>query len=235
MTSERASFAALVAADTFFLWMFFAAETIVAIPEAMSASSRAVAVGWRHGMIGGWPFYVPGFFVLTMAVAWWSRNGNWRRLLLSRIAALAIASIVAAWLTPLATRWLEGLVVDQIGPVVLQAPVVTWPAALRGWFTVGAWSVFVGLSVFAVRHRRPVAILGAVPGFVALHLTRSGEAGELVQAWLSNARAGDVEAWLTLALIPSAAWGVAAFALSGRRTCVETRASGSTWRPPARS
>jgi hypothetical protein len=219
------SFATLIAADTFFLWMFFAAESVRAVAtgregaslELTTAASRMVATEWRHGMIGGWPFYMPGFFALTMAIAWWSRNGTWRRLLLSRLSALTVASLVAAWLTPLATPWLERLLVDRIGPAMLTTPlVVSWSTAARGWFTVGAWSVFVGLSVLAVQRRRPAAILGAVPGFVALHFTRSGEAGDLVQAWAVRAGGGEPEAWLTLALIPATAWGVAALALSGR-------------------
>jgi hypothetical protein len=212
-------FAVLVAADTFFLWMFFAADGISAMAARgeVAAASRAVAVEWRHGMIGGWPFYMPGFFGLTMAIAWWSRSGPWRRLLLARIAALVAAAIIAAWLTPLAIPWIERLAVDRVGTGALKTPVLTWSTVARGWFTVGAWSVFVSLGVFAVQRRRPAALLGAIPGFVTLHLTRSGEAGALAQSWATRAGAGELEAWLTLALIPVTAWGVVVLALSGRK------------------
>ena len=81
---DAARTGALAASFFLFMWMFFASKAL----ERTAAGGRFVAVGgvdmsaaadeyaylWRHGMVGGWPLFVPGFFAVAVAVVVWSRG-----------------------------------------------------------------------------------------------------------------------------------------------------------------
>jgi hypothetical protein len=166
-------------------------------------------------MGGGWPFYMPGFFALTLAIAWWWRTRTWRRRLQEGLSAFVIASVFALVLTPLAAQSLERLLEARgiVGTETV-AQNVSWATLLRAGLTIVAWTLFVGCGVLAVQRRRPLILLGAVPGFVVLHLVRVGEAGSLIQDWTARAGSAAPAAWLTVALIPLTAWAVGMIAIS---------------------
>jgi hypothetical protein len=198
------SFTALVAADCLFLWMFFAADKVAA-----STGEARVAAEWRHGMAGGWPFYMPGFFGLTLAIAWWWRGRTWRRRVIEWTAAFAIAGGVAVMLMPLGVALMLNLLSEPAATVEMATTdAAPWSILFRGAFTVAAWSWFIGLGLHAIDRRRPIALVGALPSFLALHIARSGEAGSLVHAWFERSRTGDPAAWLTLILVPLTGWAV---------------------------
>ena len=140
------------------------------------------------------------------------------------IAALAIAGVIGLSFTPFATPTLQRLIEERGAiPPLYVAQTVSRASLSRAGITVIAWTLFVGCGVIAVQLRRPYVLLGAIPGFVVVHLVRVGEAGNLLQAWVSRVRAAEPAAWLTLVMIPVTAWAVGIIALSRPRVEPDTQ------------
>src|SRR5205085_5367591 len=93
MTRERygqgARWLALALADALFLWMFLSVAGIDAAGNTLVATGHpdlghaihVFAADWRHGLNGHSPLYMPGFFVLTPAVWYWSGKQSVAQLL----------------------------------------------------------------------------------------------------------------------------------------------------------
>ena len=100
--SSSATLVALFFSQTLFLWMFYAAEgleqmakagSVVASPpvNAVEVTYR-YAADWRHGMAGGSPLYMPGFFAAAITTWLLACNQNWFKRSTSSINCRCISS-----------------------------------------------------------------------------------------------------------------------------------------------
>ena len=203
----------LWAALCFFLWMFLAAEGLERTatagrfvgadePSAAAAADR-YAYEWRHGMVGGWPLFVPGFFAMAIATVVWSRGRAIRYLAAWGGLALVLALLAAKLLAPLGTRWLIPSF-ERDAELVLQGSPsgATWSGALPGTLTVVSWAVLmVAVQVSAAR-RSIWPLLIPLGCYAALATLRPGALGDLVRPWGKALWQGSGVAIVSTALVP---------------------------------
>jgi hypothetical protein len=154
----------LCGAQLLFLWMFFAADGLEHAATAgylYSNDGRDVAriasqyaSDWRHGMAGGWPVYVPGFFAVAIATWVWPGKRSVKRLLVEALCISLASTVVAMFLAPAGTAqimkafrsdWDIQLVGHLDGP--------TYRGIGHGLNTLLTWTVFV-LSSKKALHRK---------------------------------------------------------------------------------
>lgn len=214
----------LIVADTFFLWMFLAADPLermadaghmVGDPVASRARAYRFAADWRHGMAGNSPLYMPGFFALAAAAWFWAASRSTRRLLTEGTTVL-VAALGIAWLAvPTGAVTVVEAFHREVGDRVLGIP-PAWSgrAALDGMYTAATWTVFVVGSRQAIARRSiwrlaPAAVMALVLVFV-----RPWTVGDFSSLWIDRAAAGDVVAVWSLVAMPALATLLVAAELS---------------------
>jgi hypothetical protein len=199
--------------QTFFLWMFFAAGGLEQLAELDLISGSPgtdvkrlafdFAARWRHGMTDGWPLYMPGFFVTTVAVWFWAYGLKWREMVVE-YAVLAALAVLAAIL----------LLLHHTGSVVAafelqtglrcegQGTAITGRVIGQGLFTLINWSSFVGASQLCLVQKsfRPLLL----PAGLSLMLVfiRPFTADEFTTFWMQQILQGKVVAIGSALLIP---------------------------------
>jgi hypothetical protein len=196
--------ALLVAAQAAFLWMFFSAD---ALDQAAGADRvmRRFASGWRHGTAGNTWLYMPGFFV-TAAAAWLAAPRLGRRRVAGWIAAVGAAAAIAAVLAAtLGTRLMLDDFARATGRSPSIVPTVSPLGALRGLYTLAAWTVFVLACRRALIERTLHPFIAPAILAVGLVLMRPWTLGEVGGDWMTHASGGDPIAWLSAAAVPALA------------------------------
>jgi hypothetical protein len=195
-----------------FMWTFFTTEAFVhavealvdtrAITAARGDGARYYGYAWRHGMEGRWPVFMPGFFLLSLALVWWCR---WQRPL--RLAGeagmlLGAASVCAAiGMYPGATLLADGFARNtgvELGALAVYRP---WGRMATGMMTAGAWTLFIVLLVRGIERRELRLVLLAALPYVALY-SRWQDAEVLVNEWSTRLIDGDMLAIVSSLLIP---------------------------------
>ncbi len=196
-----------------FLWTFFATEGFkysIKVAESqgiLTAELKEVALrfgtAWRHGMEGQWPIYMPGFFVLSVALVSWCRGRSLQLIFWETAFLLPLAAMVAIALGPLGSRILMDTFQHEFGlgtlPLMFK---VSWSRIGTALLTIGCWILFVVTLVRASELRKPRLMLLPVMAFAGLHLVRFGEAGALTRTWAERVLLGDRIAILSLLMIP---------------------------------
>ena len=210
---------ALFGAYLLFMWMFFATEAFKA--DLWNAYESGVLTvdqlehglrlgsAWRHGMVGDWPVFMPGFFVLSFALVWWSAQRSVRRGWPEVLGLLLTASICGAALTHYGQALLSALLERDIG-IALNGAAPGWDrlGVATGLLTACAWTLCVLLGLSAIELKQPQIMLLALIPYAVLYVARPGAADELNDEWARRIVLGEPAALLTLALIPTAILGV---------------------------
>ena len=161
------------------------------------------AARWRHGMTGGWPLYMPGFFVTAIAVWFWAYGLTWRKMVAEYAVITALAIFVAMLLLPSRT----GFVVDafqlQTGlRCEGQGVAIAGRVIGQGVFTLINWSSFVGASQFCLVQKsfRPLLLPAGLS--LLLVFIRPFTADEFTTFWFQQIQQGEVVAIFSALLIP---------------------------------
>jgi hypothetical protein len=231
----------LFAANLLFLWMLFASKGLERTAAEgrlagrrggdVAAAADEYAYLWRHGMVGGWPVFIPGFFAIAIAVAVWWRRRTPRELVVEGIFVLVAATVVARLLAPIGTDRLVPAFAHSAGATIDAAPLgASWTIAPIGWLTIVSWSalIVVARMSLATRSIRP-AILPLVL-YTGLAVLRPGEFGELVDPWARRLVQGDRVAVTSTTLLVC---GVAALWHSGNAESRSMRRQQSSTTRPA--
>ncbi len=192
----------LFAASVLFMWMFFASKALERTADEgllstgggvdVAAAADEYARLWRHGMVGGWPLYVPGFFAVAVAVSCWSRGKSLQALALRGAAISLSATVIAKALAPFGTDRLVPAFARSIGASTVGAPLrAPWTTAPLGLATIISWAalivaVRVSLGANSVR---PVILPLAL--YAGLAILRPGDLGELAKPWFRQFVRGD--------------------------------------------
>jgi hypothetical protein len=197
----------------FFLWMFVSAEGLVQTAEAGHfvgaagldpvAEAGRYAYEWRHGMAGGWPLYVPGFFIVAIATVVWACERSLRSLALRGSIALALALLCAMVLAPLGTRWLIPEFQRDTGLVLTGSPLAApGRATLPGILTVVSWAGLVVSIQISITRRSIRPLVAPFACYSVLAVIRPGDFGDLVGPWAEALWRGESIAIVSTALIP---------------------------------
>lgn len=198
---------------SFFLWMFLASEGLEQTATAgrfgganvsnLAAVAERYSYEWRHGMVGDWPLYVPGFFAVTIAVVLWSRGRAIRHLVAWGALALALALLSAKLLAPLGTWWLI-LSFERDADLVLQGSArgATWTTALPGMLTVVSWATLIVAVQVSAARRSIWPLLLPLGCYGALAMLRPGALGDLVRPWAQALWRGNGVAIVSTVMIP---------------------------------
>ncbi len=204
--------------QTFFLWMFFTAgglerlaeRNLISGPPGVEVKLIAFdfAALWRHGMTGGWPLYMPGFFVTASAVWFWVYGLTWRKMVAEYAVIATLAIFVALLLSQSSTGFVVAAFQLQTG---LRCEARDWAVAARvigqGLFTLINWSSFVGASQICLVQKSLRPLLLPTGLSLVLILIRPFTADEFTSFWLQQIRQGEVVAIVSALLIPLlAAW-----------------------------
>lgn len=205
------SFVSAFTAHIFFQWMFLAAEglkrSVKAAPtphadRSVEQAADRFAYEWRHGMVGGWPILVPGFFAVAIATAVRSRDKSIRESLTEGMTTVLAATLTARPFAQVETR---RLVRDFQRDAGLEREVeprgTTWVDAGAGLLTGISWSVLVIAAQRAVAKRTLRPLLLAPGLYVLLALVRAGDVGELLVPWTRRVLQRDRTAINSLALV----------------------------------
>jgi len=212
-TLNAAMLFALCAAQTFFLWMFFVAGGLERLaelghiigPASMNVKAPAFdfAARWRHGMAGGWPLYMPGFFV-TAAALWRRAAGLSLRRVIAECAVTGALAVIVAWLSAPAGA---SLVLDSFHSETGLRCAGSWPGVTgrvvgQGVFTLISWNSFVLSSQLAIVRKsfRPLIVPATLS--VALILIRPFTVGDFTSLWAQRVRQCDPVAIFSALLIP---------------------------------
>jgi hypothetical protein len=200
--------AILFAAFLLFMWMYLASEGLERTAAGDGRAEVAAAAAeysylWRHGMVGGWPLFVPGFFAVAVATAVWAAGRAMLAVVLEGAGALLGATLVAKLLAPLGTdRLLPAFEAHAAVTIRAERLEATWSGALLGMLTVTSWAALIvaGQVALARRSVRPALVPLAL--YVALASLRPGALGDLLLPWGRRLVEGDWVAALSTALIP---------------------------------
>jgi len=184
----------LFAALFFFLWMFLAAESLEETaaagrflsPEGADATALAerYSYEWRHGMAGGWPLFVPGFFAVAVATVLWSSGRTSGVLAVEGGVALLFALLAAKLLAPLGTDRLVPSFERDSGLVLAGSPLeASWGASLPGILTLVSWAALVVALQISVTRRAILPLLAPLACYSVLAVLRPGDFGDLVRPW----------------------------------------------------
>lgn len=198
--------ALLFLADTLFLWMFLASSGFERVSEATSAAHE-FAARWRHGMSGGWPLYMPGYFLTTVVLWFWSDERSLQRLLVEGLAVLFLSAFATLLLAPAGTDYLIEAFQRQTGlPSGGASPGPTLVGSLRGIFTLAAWSAFIIAGRRALMRRSLLPLgLPLVLGVVLALVRPVSTFNDMIALWGQRIVQGDGVAIFSFLAIPAAA------------------------------
>jgi len=204
---------ALFTTQTLFLWTFFVAGGLERLaelghiigPAGMNVKATAFdfAARWRHGMTGGWPLYMPGFFVTAIAL-WRRAIGLSLRRVVAECAVTGALAVIAAWLlAPIgASLAMESFHSETGLRCAGDWPGVTGRVIGQGVFTLISWNSFVLTSQLAILRKsfRPLIVPAALS--VALIMIRPVTVGDFTSLWARRVWQGAPVAIFSALLIP---------------------------------
>ncbi|HKO98681.1 MAG TPA: hypothetical protein VJU86_16905 [Pyrinomonadaceae bacterium] len=197
----------------FFLWMFFVAATLEhtaelgGISAAPGRDARAVAykfaARWRHGMAGNSPLYMPGFFVVAIAMWFWCAGKDLLRMLGEGLPILGAAAVGAAILAPHAAPWILSDFVAQEGVSVSHAAASgTWIAWAQGIYSLLTWSTVIIAARWSIRLKSPKPLLIPLVLNLVLALVRPWTVADFTSQWLRQTLDGEPAAVFSFLLVP---------------------------------
>jgi hypothetical protein len=204
---------ALVAAQALFLWMFFVAGGLerlaelghISGPASMDVKATAFdfAARWRHGMTGGWPLYMPGFYVT--AVALWRRAADLSlRRVVAECAVTGALAVIVAWLLAPggASLALDSFHSETGLRCVREWPGLTGRVVGQGVLTLISWNSFVLASQLAIIRKsfRPLCVPTALS--IVLISIRPFTVDDFTSLWLQRVWQGAPVAVFSALLIP---------------------------------
>jgi hypothetical protein len=214
----------LLAAQTFFLWMFF--STAAFERDAIDPDVHRFAARWRHGMTGRWLLHVPGFLASAVAVWVWGLGRTTRDLVRGSSAIIAMSTALALPLAPVGSELVARDYVRERGPVShTWSRISSGKAVLLGVYTLFTWTaVVLSLQAALVRWSWWPLLIPVVLDAVLI-VVRPFTFGDLVGFWAERTQAGDPIAVLSLGVSVAAGitlWQLARPARGSRR--VDSRA-----------
>jgi hypothetical protein len=213
---QAARWLALALADALFVWMFLSVagvdvtgNTLVATGHAaLGQAVQVFAADWRHGLNGHSPLFMPGFFVLTPAVWYWSRGKSIAQLLRGGALALLAGFVLALLAAPLGRAAAARAFFEEFHFAVQPDFRDVWQAAPIPAFTAICWTVLVVairrvITTGVARSLALVVGLYALLGFArhwwSLDHFRKGDD---VARWETRAAQGDGIAIGSLLAVP---------------------------------
>lgn len=207
------TFAFVLVACAFFLWMFFAAATLEHTADLGWISSspvldaRAVAYDfaarWRHGMAGNSPIYMPGFFAVAIATWFWCAGKSLKRALVEGAVLLGAATLLAALLAPyMAPRIASDFVAQEKLNVSRAASGGTWVSWAQGGYSLITWSTFIIASRWSIQLKSFRPLIVPLVLNLILALVRPWTVADFTSQWLREAVDGRPAAVVSLALVP---------------------------------
>ena len=197
----------------FFLWMFFVAATLEhtaelgGISAASGRDARALAyefaARWRHGMAGNSPLYMPGFFVVAIAMWFWCAGKDLSRLLVEGLLLLGAAAVCATFLAPYAAPWILSDFVAQEGVSVSHAAASgTWIAWAQGVYSLLTWSTVIIAARWSIRLRSPKPLLIPLALNLVLAFVRPWTVADFTSQWFRQTLDGEPTAVFSFLLVP---------------------------------
>ena len=200
--------------QAFFLWMFLSTQGVERMADAgllagpseaaLNSLAYAYASRWRHGFCGFSPFYMPGFFAVSIATWFWSVGRPLRRLIPEGLAILGAALLAAILLSSAGAAIFLGDLERATGIVPRGAP---WGPGFRGAagasYTLIAWSAVV-LAIHRTvwwRSWKPLAVPALLEA--VLFVVRPFTLDDLSREWLAEAFSGNARAIGSLAAAPA--------------------------------
>jgi hypothetical protein len=213
---QGARWLALALADALFLWMFLSVadvdvlgNTLVATGHsALGQAVQVFAADWRHGLNGHSPLFMPGFFVLTPAVWYWSRSQSIAELLRGGALALLAGFFLALLAAPFGRAAAAQAFFGEFHFSVQPDFRAVWHAAPISAFTAICWTVLVvGIRrVMTIGTSRPLALVVCL--YVLLGFARHWwsldhfRKGDDMARWETRAAQGDAVAIGSLLAVP---------------------------------
>jgi hypothetical protein len=200
----------------FFLWMFLATESLERMADAYRISgpqgvdARAIAyefaAQWRHGMTGGWPLYMPGFFATAIAVWFWTNGQTLHRLISEATGVLLLATLAAKLLAPVGAAYVFELFERQTGLKCEGPPLEsTFTGASAGIYTLVTWIAFVITSRRALAGRSFKLLWLPALLCVGLVVVRPMTVDDFTSYWVRQVIQGNGVAIFSLLLVPCVA------------------------------
>jgi hypothetical protein len=174
-------------------------------PASMNVKATAFdfAARWRHGMAGGWPLYMPGFFVTAVAL-WRRAAGLSLRRVVAECAVTGALALIVAWLL---APYGASLALDSFHSETGLRCVGDWPGVPgrvvgQGVFTLISWNSFLIASQLAIIRKsfRPLFVPAAL--CVALILIRPFTVDDFTSLWAQRVWQGAPVAIFSALLIP---------------------------------
>ena len=220
--SSSATLVALFLSQALFLWMFYAAEgleqmakagSIAASPSIPSGPSGPLmnvvevayryAADWRHGMAGGSPLYMPGFFAAAITTWLLACQRPLRQLCLQWFGLLPFSVILAMALSPAGLQLVIAGFTAQTGfQIVGDHRTFTSVGVFQGIYTLVAWCTFIVSSHQALRRRALWPLLFPLVLSIILALIRPMTVGDFTSLWFKRIQEADFVAIVSLLLIP---------------------------------
>jgi hypothetical protein len=217
--SSSATLLALFFSQTLFLWMFYAAEgleqmakagSVAASPSLLSGPSIDVvevayryAADWRHGMAGGSPLYMPGFFAAAITTWLLACQRPLRQLCLQWFGLLPFSIILAMALSSAGLQLVIAGFTAQTGfQIVGGHRSFSSVGVFQGIYTLVAWCTFIVSSHQALRRRSLWPLLFPLVLGLILALIRPMTVGDFTSLWFKRIQEADFVAIVSLLLIP---------------------------------
>jgi hypothetical protein len=214
--AQGARWLALALAYALFLWMFLSVadvdvtgNTLMATGHpALGQAVQVFAADWRHGLNGHSPLFMPGFFVLTPVVWYWSRGQFIVELLRSGALALLAGFCLALLAAPFGRAAAARAFLDEFHFAVQPGFGAVWHAAPICAFTAICWTVMVvairrAITSGASRSLALVVVLYALLGFARHWWSLDHfKKGDDVARWETRAAQGDAVAIGSLLGVP---------------------------------
>ena len=200
-------------ACVFCLWMFFAAATLEHMAELGWISPSAgrdvrevayeFAARWRHGMAGNSPIYMPGFFVVAIAVWFWCAARSLRRMVAEGLLLLGVATVCATLLAPhTAPRILSDFVAQEGFSSSRAASSGTWIAWAQGVYSLLTWSTLIIASRWAIKLKSFKPFLVPLVLNLILASVRPWTVADFTSQWVTQALEGEPVAVISFLIIP---------------------------------
>jgi hypothetical protein len=199
--SSSATLVALFFSQTLFLWMFYAAEgleqmakagSVAASPSMLSGPSVLLgssinvvevayryAADWRHGMAGGSPLYMPGFFAAAITTWLLACQRPLRQLCLQWFGLLPFSIILAMALSSAGLQLVIAGFTTQTGfQIVGDHRSFSSVGVFHGIYTLVSWCTFNVSSHQALRRRSLWPLLFPLVLSIILALIRPMTVGD---------------------------------------------------------
>jgi hypothetical protein len=211
--SRMGLFSALFASQGLFLWMYLSTHSVEGLAQAglleggrdiaLSELTARYAAEWRHGLVGLWPVYVPGFLAVTITTWLWSIGRSLHRVDLELAVISGLALGAASLLTPIVAQLVLRDMRNELGVVAMGPPGgPTITGVLLAIYSLLAWNAFVVSCHRLLWRRSLLPLLVPVILDLILYVIRPFTADDLVATWFGRAAAGDVLACTWLAAVP---------------------------------